>query len=98
MNVVDIALLGITRNYYLALFIRLIHGISDGLLNVTKTIVTEISSEKNVSFGTSLIFIGSAIGKIIGTLMSGLLMGDEFLKPMTARFPLLKRVCWILFE
>lgn len=92
VNVVEIVALGVTTNYYIALLIRLIHGISDGLLNVTKTIVTEMSSEKNVSLGTSFVFIGGAIGKVMGTLMSGLLMGDEFIKPMAARFPILKKV------
>ena len=93
VNIVCVSGLGISQNYYLSVIIRLIHGLADGLLGVTKTILTEMSNEKNVSLGTSFLFIGAAIGRIIGPLMSGYLTNAEFINFVAAKIPILKKVC-----
>ena len=92
VNVLCVAGLGISQNYYLSLAIRLIHGLADGLLGVTKTILTEMSNEKNVSLGTSFLFIGAAIGRIVGPLLSGYFTNAEFISHMATKIPILKKV------
>ena len=92
VNVLCIAGLGVSQNYYLSLAIRLIHGLADGLLGVTKTILTEMSNEKNVSLGTSFLFIGAAIGRIVGPLLSGYFTDAKVISRIATVIPILKKV------
>ena len=94
VNVICIFALGISRNYYLSLFIRLIHGLSDGLLNVSKTILSELSNDRNTSFVISLNYLGGVIGRLIGPLMSGYLASEDFIRPLAAKYPFFKKVCF----
>lgn len=54
--------LGFSKSYALSLFIRLIHGMIDGGLGVSKTIMADLSNERNISVGTGFIFVGTTIG------------------------------------
>ena len=54
--------LGFSKNYYFSLFIRLIHGMIDGGLGVSKTIMADLSNERNISVGTGFLFVGTTIG------------------------------------
>ncbi|KNB46855.1 tansporter, major facilitor subfamily protein [Blastocystis sp. subtype 4] len=90
VNIVCISALGLSRNYYLSLVIRLVHGLTDGTLNVTKTIITEISNDRNISLGTSFIFLGISVGRVVGPLMSGFLTDPTVVKPITDLIPFLK--------
>ena len=84
--------MGLSRNYYLSLVIRLVHGLTDGTLNVTKTIITEISNDRNISLGPSFIFLGISVGRVVGPLMSGFLTDPTVVKPITDLIPFLKIV------
>ena len=97
VNVFCIFALGISRNYYLSLFIRLLHGLSDGLLNVSKTILSELSNDRNTSFVISLNYLGGVIGRLIGPLMSGYLASEDFIRPLAAKYPFFKKVCIYAF-
>ncbi|CBK23256.2 uncharacterized protein [Blastocystis hominis] len=47
-----------STNYTASVVIRLIHGLLDGVIPIAKTIVSEISNERNIALGTSSIFVG----------------------------------------
>lgn len=97
VNIICISALGFSRNYYLSLVIRLFHGLTDGTLNVTKTIITEISNDRNIALGTSFIFIGISVGRLVGPLMSGYLTDPVVVKPITDLIPFLKTVLPVIF-
>ena len=80
-----------------SLVIRLFHGLTDGTLNVTKTIITEISNDRNIALGTSFIFIGISVGRLVGPLMSGYLTDPVVVKPITDLIPFLKTVLPVIF-
>lgn len=54
--------LGFSKNYYLSLFFRFIHGVIDGSLGVCKTIMADLSNDRNIAIGTGFLFVGSTIG------------------------------------
>ena len=88
--------LGISSNYYFTLIIRLIQGFADGALNVTKTMIAEISNERNLPLGTSFVFLGTAIGRLMGPLLGGYLSHPENYSSLTKHFPILLSV-FVLF-
>ena len=57
-----IVIFSFSTNYTASVVIRLIHGLLDGVIPIAKTIVSEISNERNIALGTSSIFVGVAIG------------------------------------
>ena len=57
-----IVIFSFSTNYIASVVIRLIHGLLDGVIPIAKTIVSEISNERNIALGTSSIFVGVAIG------------------------------------
>ena len=57
-----IVIFSFSTNYTASVVIRLIHGLLDGVIPIAKTIVSEISNERNIALGTSSIFVGIAIG------------------------------------
>lgn len=61
-NVICLFALGLSKNYYLSLIIRLIHGLVDGGLGVSKTILADLCNDSNITIGTGMIFVGGAIG------------------------------------
>ena len=61
-NVFCIVIFSFSTNYIASVVIRLIHGLLDGVIPIAKTIVSEISNERNIALGTSSIFVGVAIG------------------------------------
>ncbi|CBK23253.2 uncharacterized protein [Blastocystis hominis] len=88
-NVICTSGLGISSNYYLTLVIRLIHGFADGALNVTKTMIAEISNERNLPLGTSFVFLGAALGRLLGPVLGGYLSHPENFSTLTSHFPIL---------
>lgn len=54
--------LGFSKNYYLSLLFRFIHGVVDGSLGVCKTIMADLSNDRNIAIGTGFLFVGSTIG------------------------------------
>ena len=92
VNVICTSGLGISSNYYLTLAIRLIHGFIDGALNVTKTMIAEISNERNLPLGTSFVFLGAALGRLVGPLLGGYLSHPENFATLTKHFPILLSV------
>ena len=53
---------GLSRSFSRSLVIRFLHGLVDGSLPLAKTIISEISNDKNIAIGTSQFFVGTAIG------------------------------------
>ena len=92
VNTVCISGLGISTNYYVTLIIRLIHGFADGSLNVTKTMIAELSNERNLPLGTSFIFIGTAVGHLVGPLIGGYLSHPENFSSLADRVPIIRTV------
>ena len=92
VNTVCISGLGISTNYYVTLIIRLIHGFADGSLNVTKTMIAELSNERNLPLGTSFIFIGTAVGRLVGPLIGGYLSHPENFSSLADRVPIIRTV------
>lgn len=83
---------GVSKNYYFSLVIRLIHGLADGTLGVNKTIIAELSNSRNISLGTSFIFAGGAVGRILGPLFSSYLTDANVIAPLIKIFPFLHTV------
>ena len=61
-NVVCLFSLGLSKNYYVSLVIRLLHGLIDGGLGVSKTIMADLCTDSNITIGTGMIFVGAAVG------------------------------------
>ena len=57
-----LVLFGFSTNFTLSVWIRFLHGLLDGAIPLGKTILSEISNEKNIAFGTSQFFVGTSIG------------------------------------
>lgn len=83
---------GFSNNYYVGLLCRLLYGLSDGTMNVSKTMLAELSNSRNISLGTSFIFVGSAIGRIIGPLCSSYLTDKSVIAPFIRKFHILEKV------
>lgn len=84
----------------LALVIRIIHGLIDGTIPISKTIQAEIANRNNIAFVSGLFFIGSSIGglalfslfhsSLIGPLIGGYLNKEEYIQPIVDRFPIFR--------
>ena len=83
---------GFSNNYYVGVLCRFLYGLSDGTMNVSKTMLAELSNKRNISLGTSFIFVGSAIGRIIGPLCSSYLTDKSVIAPLVRHFPILEKV------
>ena len=83
---------GFSNNYYVGVLCRFLYGLSDGTMNVSKTMLAELSNKRNISLGTSFIFVGSAIGRIVGPLCSSYLTDKSVIAPLVRRFPILEKV------
>ena len=83
---------GVSKNYFFSLLIRLIHGFADGTLGVTKTIIAELSNSWNISLGTSFLFAGGGIGKLIAPLFSSYLTDKNIIAPLFHLLPFLHDV------
>lgn len=83
---------GISKNYYFTLVIRLIHGLADGTLVINKTMISELSNSRNISLGTSLIFVGGFVGRILGPLFSSYLTDKNVIAPLIHVMPILNDV------
>ncbi len=62
VNIVCIIAFGFCDRIKLALVIRIIHGLIDGTIPISKTIQAEIANRNNIAFVSGLFFIGSSIG------------------------------------
>jgi singapore isolate B (sub-type 7) whole genome shotgun sequence assembly, scaffold_26 len=62
VNVVVLYLFGMCSHIKPAIILRVIHGIVDGIVPVSKTIQAEIANSENIAFVSSLFFVGGAIG------------------------------------
>ena len=62
VNVVFLIWLGFCNSLKVALVIRLVHGLIDGTIPVTKAIQAEISTPKTIAFVSSLFFVGGSVG------------------------------------
>ena len=62
VNVVVLYLFGRCTHVKPALILRVVHGIVDGIVPVSKTIQAEIANSENIAFVSSLFFVGGAIG------------------------------------
>lgn len=62
MNTVFIIIFGFCDRVKPALVIRVVHGLIDGLIPISKTIQAEIANRNNIAFVSGLFFIGSSIG------------------------------------
>lgn len=97
-----IILLGVSKNYYLSLVIRFLHGLTDGNLGIAKTIVADLCNDSNISIGTGMVFVGGAIGgqayalvvmrSFIGPILGGYLSDPVVVKPITDALPFLRSV------
>ncbi len=101
-NFVLILLLGMSKNYYFSLVIRFLHGVADGLLGISKTMVADLCNDSNIAVGTGMIFVGGAIGgflsqhvmicSFLGPIIGGYLSDPEVVKPIVKLFPFLSAV------
>lgn len=62
MNIVCIIAFGLCDHVKTAIGIRVIHGLIDGTIPISKTIQAEIANQNNIAFVSSLFFVGSSIG------------------------------------
>ena len=92
VNCICIFFFGVSKNYFFSLLIRLIHGFADGTLGVTKTIIAELSNSRNISLGTSFLFAGGGIGKLIAPLFSSYLTDKNIIAPLFHLLPFLHDV------
>ena len=93
---------GLSRSFSLSLVIRFLHGVFDGSLPLAKTILSEISNDKNIAIGTSQFFVGTAIGgcrflvlltsRLIGPILCGYLSNKSNIPGLVAKFPILEQV------
>ena len=88
--------LGLSKNYYVSLGIRLLHGLTDGTLGVSKTMIAEISNDRTISLGTSFIFVGIAVGRLVGPFLCSIFTDVAFVEKMTHHLPFLKEVAFSL--
>ena len=94
-----IILLGVSKNYFLSLVIRFLHGVTDGNLGIAKTIVADLCNDSNIAIGTGMVFVGGAVGgqscaffmmcSFIGPIIGGYLSDPVVVKPITDAFPFL---------
>ena len=92
VNILCIFGLGLSKNYYVSLGIRLIHGLTDGTLGVSKTIIAEISNDRNISLGTSFIFVGLSVGRLLGPFLCSIFTDATFVNQLLQHLPFLKEV------
>ncbi|KAK8792266.1 hypothetical protein WA171_002518 [Blastocystis sp. BT1] len=90
LNIVCIIAFGFCDRIKLALVIRIIHGLIDGTIPISKTIQAEIANRNNIAFVSGLFFIGSSIGGLIGPLIGGYLNKEEYIQPIVDRFPIFR--------
>ncbi|KNB43735.1 MFS general substrate transporter [Blastocystis sp. subtype 4] len=95
-NVVCLFSLGLSKNYYVSLVIRLLHGLIDGGLGVSKTIMADLCTDSNITIGTGMIFVGGAVGGFVGPLLGGYLSKKEAIQPFIKLFPFLKELPYML--
>ncbi|KAK8828911.1 hypothetical protein WA538_000914 [Blastocystis sp. DL] len=91
-NILCIFGLGLSKNYYVSLGIRLIHGLTDGTLGVSKTIIAEISNDRNISLGTSFIFVGLSVGRLLGPFLCSIFTDATFVNQLLQHLPFLKEI------
>lgn len=94
VNFFCIFFFGISKNYYFTLVIRLIHGLADGTLVINKTMISELSNSRNISLGTSFIFVGGFVGRVLGPLFSSYLTDKNVIAPLMHIMPFLNDVCF----
>lgn len=93
---------GLSKNYYLSLVIRFVHGVVDGLLGLSKTMVADLCNDSNIAIGTGMVFVGGAIGgfltllllnrSFLGPIIGGYLSDQTVVKPILDMFPFLRSV------
>ena len=54
--------------------------------------LAELANSRNISLSTSFVFVGSAIGRIIGPLCSSYLTDKKVIAPLIRKFPILEKV------
>lgn len=92
MNVISVVTFGFSNNYWVGILARLLYGLSDGTMNVSKTMLAELANSRTISLSTSFIFVGSAIGRIIGPLCSSYLTDKKLIASLIHKFPILEKV------
>ncbi|KAK8816627.1 hypothetical protein WA538_002488 [Blastocystis sp. DL] len=95
LNVVVLYLFGMCSHIKPAIILRVIHGIVDGIVPVSKTIQAEIANSENIAFVSSLFFVGGAIGGVIGPVTGGYLNKEEYICPFIRLFPIFKRLPYL---
>lgn len=92
VNVISVLAFGFSNNYWVGILTRFLYGLSDGTMNVSKTMLAELANSRNISLSTSFVFVGSAIGRIIGPLCSSYLTDKKVIAPLIRKFPILEKV------
>ena len=84
------------------MWIRFFHGLLDGAIPLGKTILSEITNEKNIAFGTSQFFVGSSVGgseliaslnsRLVGPILCGYLSNPDNIAPLIRVAPIFGKV------
>mmetsp|Transcript_16651 Transcript_16651/g.21662 ORF Transcript_16651/g.21662 Transcript_16651/m.21662 type:complete len:788 (+) Transcript_16651:139-2502(+) len=93
-SALSIFFLGATTNFWVAIAIRFIGGICNGLLPILKAMLNERTTAENRTRCFSLLQISSSVGGVLGPTIGGALVGGLF--PDTRPFFLPCTVCAIL--
>lgn len=83
---------GFSKNYYLSVGIRFLHGCVDGTLGLGKTMIVEISNSRNIALGSSFCFLSLMLGKLLGPLCGNYLSKENNIQWLIKVMPIFKSV------
>ncbi|KAI8924320.1 major facilitator superfamily domain-containing protein [Entophlyctis helioformis] len=70
---VSFLMFGFSTSYSMAITLRFISGILNGVIGVTKTYLSELTDESNQAQGFAILGVNRAVGMIIGPMVGGFL-------------------------
>lgn len=64
---------GFTKNYWLAVVVRLLWGVSNSYISIAKRVLSEVTEKTNSAHASTIFSLGSISGKLMGYAVGGLL-------------------------
>ena len=84
MSGVVMLVFGLSPNFYFAMGMRLIHGLTNGNVGIAKAVIAELTDKTNDSKGFALISFAYGIGNLIGPFLGGLLYDPANSQPLSS--------------
>ena len=96
INSVAIVIFGLSQKYYVAVFARLISGLFNGNLGISKSIIAEITEHSSRPFAFSLLGLFFMLGSISGPIVGGSFVDPAVNIPSWFGFEIFKRFKFLL--